>query len=635
MKKWFTSIIKDIQLLGDKIYVYDPSNLLRDGNLKNELAKNYKLQEFRDDASLHIFLSQNRNNRIIVYSSKRNESFFIRNNFRIKEILLSDIFPEFESDMIKQLDSTYYQTLYNDYCERKNLGLDAGSTEEFILKSIWNIDLGKLHSITENFKIALSYIIDNGDIPKSIIDSASKKLEVDLREFKNNKPDFINWIKNQIKAYIIQKESGKFPILKLSDPIIQFYLLKLSLTNHLELPIDNDMIYKELWLAKFKESPDQEMTQRKIIAMVADYHYKIDELIKKEFSFNELDDIMTVSRLFCEIIYRIQINDNLKMDDFVNLDTEYENFDRLFRKHLINTSNNNYENLFYASQSNKPLTIDKVIDYSKSQFNRNIALIVMDGMSFDEWFLLRENLKEFKITEKSLFAVLPTVTSFSRTAIFSGKTPKDFMNSKFEFPNEEKEFLSAMAERGFKKDNVLYGHINLKTNTIKTKSTEKRYEHLKGYDYLALICNLFDDLSHENIIIDVGKRNFYKNAANHIHSSSIKELIKQLKNDGYQIILTSDHGNVFCKGNGIKVNKNLQICTESSRCLFYDSEIFAEEAIDKNHQKLFSYSYAMLPKDLILVLPIGNDCFKNYGDMAITHGGISPEELIVPLVVFE
>ena len=536
--------------------------------------------------------------------------------------------------LCKQLDSSYYQTLHSDYCIRKNLGLDVESTEEFVLKSLWNIDLSKLHSLTENFKIALTYIIDDTGLPEYIIDGASKRLEADLRELKVSRRDFISWVKSQITAYVAERESGKFPLIKLSDPIIQFYLLKLSLSDNLELPIEDDLIYKEMWLAKFKQSPDQEMIKKKITALVKDYRYKIDEMTKKEFSFNDIDNITTVSRLFCEILYLVQTNDNLIMNDFLNPEAEYENFDRLFRTQLINPNNDNYENLFYGSQSNKPLTVDKVLDYSKSQFKTGIALIVMDGMSFDEWFLLRENLQEFNTSERSLFAILPTVTSFSRTAILSGKTPREFMNSKYQF-NEEKEFLNAMKERGFNKDNVLYGHINLKTNTIKTGNIERHYEHLKGYDYLALICTLFDEISHEPVITDTGKRNFYKNVKNHLASSKLKDLIKQLKADGYKIVITADHGNVFCRGNGIKANKNLQICSESSRCLFYNSEILAKEVVDENPQEVFSYSYAMLPKGLILVLPLRNDCFKNHGDLAITHGGISPEELIVPLVVLE
>ena len=634
MSRWFSSLVKDINAIGDRVFLHDPSSLLRDVSFKNELTKNYTVYEFCDDASLFVFFSKNRCNRIVVYSSKRIESFFVRNNFRTIEIRLQDIFPDLDSFLIRQLDPASYQTLYNDYYSRKNLGLDIGDTQEFILKSLWNIDLSKLHSLTENFKIALTYIIDDTGLPEYIVDSASKRLEVDLRELKVHRKDFIAWIKNQITSYIADKESGKFPLIKLSDPIVQFYLLKLSLSDHLELPIEDGLIYKEMWLAKFKQSPDQEMIKKKIAALVNDYHFKIDELTKKEFSFNDIENITTVSRLFCEILYLIQTNDNLGVTDFLNPEAEYENFDRLFRTQLINANNNNYENLFYGSQSNKPLTVDKVLDYSKNRFKTGIALIVMDGMSFDEWFLLRENLQEFNMTERSLFAILPTVTSFSRTAVLSGKTPREFMNSKFQV-NEEKEFLKAITERGFNKDNVLYGHINLKANIIKTGNFERGYEHLKGYDYLALICTLFDEISHEPIITDTGKRNFYKNVKNHLTSSKLKDLIKQLKADGYKIIITSDHGNVFCRGNGIRTNKNLQICSESSRCLFYDSEILAKEVVNENPQKVFSFTYAMLPKDLILVLPLRNDCFKNYGDLGITHGGISPEELIVPLVVLE
>lgn len=390
MSRWFSSIVKDINALGDRVFLYDPSGLLRDVSFRNELAKSYTLYEFCEDASLFVFFSKHRYDRVVVYSIKRNESFFVRSNFKTMEIRTDEIFPELDADMIKRIDSANYQTLYNDYYVRKNLGLEIGSTEEFTLKSLWNIDLSKLHSLTENFKIALTYIIDETNLPEYIVDGASKRLEADLRELKASRGDFVSWIKNQIKAYVAEKESGRFPVIRLSDPIIQFYLLKLSLSDNLELPIDDDLIYKEMWLAKFKQSPDQEITKKKITALISDYRYKIDELTKKEFSFNELGDITTVSRLFCEILYLIQTNDNLLMDDFLNPETEYENFDKLFKGQLINSNNDNYENLFYSSQSNKPLTVDKVLDYSINQFKTRIALIVMDGMSFDEWFLLRE-----------------------------------------------------------------------------------------------------------------------------------------------------------------------------------------------------------------------------------------------------
>ena len=144
------------------------------------------------------------------------------------------------------------------------------------------------------------------------------------------------------------------------------------------------------------------------------------------------------------------------------------------------------------------------------KFEKKIALIVMDGMAYDEWFILKEELKDFKTIESEVFAIIPTVTAFSRTSIFSGKTPAEFMDEKLRF-NEEKEFYKAMDEKGFKSDNTLYGHLNLKHNILKTKDGDKKYDHLKEYDFLGIVCNIFDEISHQDILTNNGKVNFYKN----------------------------------------------------------------------------------------------------------------------------
>ena len=69
--------------------------------------------------------------------------------------------------------------------------------------------------------------------------------------------------------------------------------------------------------------------------------------------------------------------------------------------------------------------------------------------------------------------------------------------------------------------------------------------------------------------------------------------------------------------------------------MFFDNENFAEKITNLNHSDTFSYKYSMLPSQLTLVLPIRNQCFIKKEDYKITHGGISPEELIVPLVILQ
>jgi hypothetical protein len=633
MKKWYSDILKDLRKLGNKIFVVDQLGLLNEKNLLKEIRSKFKIHEYKDDGSLYLFFNKNKEKKILIISSKVIQRDFIGKSFQIMKLSLSKIFPELNINIIKDVDISYYQTLYNDYTERKSQGLILPSTEDFVLKSIWDIDIGKLHSNTENLKIALSYIVDKKDVPEIIINKISKKLSININELRNNHSEFIFWIKILLKEYVIEKERNEILVYDLANPVIQFYLIKISMNYDINLPIPSNLISNENWLSKFKKEPNQQEIKESITTLVFFYRKMMDELLKKEFDLNEIDDMLKLSRMFCEIIYLIQINE-FHFDDFIKLEKEYDDFDKLFREKLVNERNNNYESLFYSSTSDNPLTVDKILDFAKSKFKTKIALIVMDGMSFDEWFILKDEIKDFKIIEREIFSIIPTITSFSRTAIFSGKIPKDFMNEKYQV-NEEKEFFSAMEGLGFNKNNVIYGNLNLKSNTLKTNKNEINLEHLKGYDFMGIVCNLFDDLSHDKVITNARKSIFYKNIKNNINSSSLIKFFQQLKKDGYHILITADHGNVFCEGNGISPNKNLEIDNRSSRCLFFDNENFAEKVTNANFSNTFSYKYSMLPSQLTLVLPITNQCFIKKEDYRITHGGISPEELIVPLVILE
>ena len=503
------------------------------------------------------------------------------------------------------------------------------------MKSIWGIDIGQLYSFTENLKIALSFVIDSKDIPDAIADKVSKKLSVDLRILRNEKKTFIEWIRNIINEYIKTKESDDKPKYDLSDNLIQFYLLKLSISDNVDIAIiRDDIVSKEKWLSRFSKIPGDKMLDERIRSMVIALQEQLKAMAAKDLDLNEIDNLLKLSKLFFEILYITQINDR-KLEDYIDLKWTYEKFDKLMIN-LVNQSDNKYESLFYYPYHKKPVTVDKIMDYVISHYkNDNVALLVFDGMSYDEWFILKDRLVEYDIDESELFAVIPTITSFSRTAIFSGKTPSSFIKDGKK-ANEAKEFYSNLNERGYSENDVLYGNINLKLNVIKSEKDNIPFEYIRNYRFLGLVCNLFDDLSHEDIQTISLKSNLYKKIRNEIDSSKITDFIKQLKNDGYIIVLTSDHGNVFCKGNGIKTNRNLEFdIRESRRCLIFDRDTFADEIVNNNPYQTFRYKYAFAPEGLIFVFAKGNKCFINNKEYVITHGGISPEELIVPMAVIK
>jgi hypothetical protein len=625
MEKWYDNSVKEIYHLGNKIFIYDPHNLLKDLNFYNELSKTFVIHEYKSDGDLYKFYYENNENKIIVFSKNKIQLGFINRNFNIKEIRINDVFKDLDEKLLKEIDITYYQKFFNYYNTIKSQGRII-ETEDILLRSIWDIDLGKLYSPTSNLKIAFSYIIDNKDIPEKIIKSVSEKLSIDLKKLKQDKQKFVNFIQKINSEYITASKSGNVSKYNLKDDMIQIQMIK----TILKYDINTENIYQKYPL-QIKETTKENNIQ-KIHQLIKLYNEEIKIIEEKEFDFNDIESIFKTSKLFFEIIYLIQYNE-LKIEEYLNIEKEYETFDKILRKKLINIIDNNYERLFLLPYEKTPISSDKILDYiCKTYKNENIALIIMDGMSYDEWFILKNYLKDFQINEQETFTILPTITSFSRTAILSGKTPNEFMDEKLKF-NEKQEFYKSLEKKGFDKNNILYGHLDLKNNQLKTDNQLHHYNTLKNYDFLAIICNLFDEISHEKILTKNYKSSIYKKIKHEVQNSTLIKFLKQLKEYHYTIILTTDHGNIFCKGNGIIPNKNLQIDTKSKRCLLYDKEILAEKMTESNPEKTFIYKYQFIPKNLHILFPTKNECFINENDYKITHGGISPEELIIPLVI--
>jgi hypothetical protein len=55
-----------------------------------------------------------------------------------------------------------------------------------------------------------------------------------------------------------------------------------------------------------------------------------------------------------------------------------------------------------------------------------VALVVVDGLALDQWVVLRDSLGGLRCEEGATFAWVPTLTTVSRQAIFSGEVPFHF-----------------------------------------------------------------------------------------------------------------------------------------------------------------------------------------------------------------
>lgn len=627
--KWYDSLIKKIQNYGNNIFLYDLDGLLDDKNFLRDLSVNYEIFKYEKDEDFFRFKTSKSQSKLI-YSNTDVQRSFIKNPLFIS---INDVFENLNHSIMRNTDVSFYQKIF-DYCEESeshNLTISPENTENIIFQSVWNIDLGMLFNPTNNLKVALDYLINKRRLDDSIIQIISEKISVDLSSLVSDDNKIKDWVESLILNFMDENQfNHKFD---LSDNLIQFYFTELDLdSTKISEKIDENLLNKYPWLIKFKlDSDSDDLIVKKIQSDVSELEMYYDKIYyDNKIDQNDLDNIFNLSKKFFKILYQIQINE-FNLIDF-NIVEIYKKINHLF-KSILNEGV--YTSLFNYSYKNKPYTVDRMLDFINLNFKEeNIALIVMDGMSYDEWFILKKYLDSFKIKELESFSILPSITSFSRTSIFTGKTPNRFLdeNNKVPYNSEEKGFKQYFQSKKVEENDILFGYVDLNNEYVKNKKEIVEFEYLKGYKVMGLICNLFDDESHSIQIFGENKSNLYKNIDSAINSSKLVDLLKTLNDDGYKIILTADHGNIYCEGNEIKENKMLQFEKKSTRCFIYDNESLADKIVNENSKECFKWNYNLLSNDLFLVFAIYGFFGKGF---SITHGSYMPEECIVPVIILE
>ena len=286
----------------------------------------------------------------------------------------------------------------------------------------------------------------------------------------------------------------------------------------------------------------------------------------------------------------------------------YEKMDQWSKPFFVQ---NGMEQVFYASTSKRPLSVDKIIPHLKANAHEKVALLCLDCMGFTEWNLLKQHLElgDSEIEINPVFAMLPSVTSISRMAIYQGK--REVYNHKA--PGRPAE-AKALAE------NFAPQHT-----TYLTESDTITADKLLGYDVVSIIYNFFDELAHAvQFPPGVEDKTPYLNAAkDYLQKSSIKRDIQLLKEEGYTVYLCSDHGSIVAKGNGKRIEK-------------YLIDGFAKRAviIQADNSELLDMEQIDIPfeNDKKVVLPEGRTMFTFKDKIEVNHGGITLEEMIVPFI---
>ncbi len=286
---------------------------------------------------------------------------------------------------------------------------------------------------------------------------------------------------------------------------------------------------------------------------------------------------------------------------------------------------------------------------------RPVLFVVVDNLRYDQWKVMENVVGNYYKLEKEVpyYAMLPTATQYARNAIFSGLTPLE-MEKQFPqyWKNDvdeggknlyEGEFLSAHLKRlGL---NIKHDYFKI-TNLAGGKKLSDTFKSLKDHQLVTVVYNFVDMLSHAKTEMDVVKelasddKAYRSLTLSWFKNSPLLEIIQQAQRLGFKLILTTDHGTINVK-NPSKVigdkQTSLNLRYKTGRSLTYeDKDVF----VVKDPKKIglpainMSSSFIFAKNDLFLAYVNNYNHYVSYYRNTYQHGGISLEEMIVPLLVF-
>ncbi len=289
----------------------------------------------------------------------------------------------------------------------------------------------------------------------------------------------------------------------------------------------------------------------------------------------------------------------------------------------------------YADLIMQPVTIGPVLVHHVPRFLRHrrsageakLALLVFDGLAFDQWVQIREHLiattKRFAFDEGTAFAWLPTVTSVSRQALFSGLKPREFDDSIERTDKEESLWKTFWQNEGVNPKDVMYRRALRQINQLDTLEADL-------IDRCPKVVGLVIDEVDERLHNERSKHDVAYWLDRWLRTGFVERLFGFLLEKEYSIYVTADHGNVDAIGVG-RPNQGVIAETRGERVRVYRSETL-RAASAAEYPNTVSLDIDGLPTNFMPLFAGGRTAFVPDGEQVVVHGGVSVEELIVPFV---
>lgn len=349
-----------------------------------------------------------------------------------------------------------------------------------------------------------------------------------------------------------------------------------------------------------------------------------------------------------EINLRQTLNDQKR-----EANKEFSRFvEKKYRNWLI--SNDRNESPLLSNQ----ITEKYVLKHLKES-DTPVFYFVIDCLRLDQWLIMEKHLSEnFKIEKDFYYSILPTATPYSRNSLFSGLYPSEIEkiypqywhsgeDDEKSMNRYEKELLQLLIDRKKIKLKNDLKYIKIIDPEV-GRNFEQNIHSYQNTHLTAVVVNFLDMIAHGRSDSDLLKEiapdeSAYRSLTNSwfTHSSLLATFKTLAKLNKVKIVITTDHGSIRSL-RGAKVlgdreaSANLRF--KYGRNLKVDEKhaVFVKNASEYMLPKRgVTINYIIAKEDYYFVYPTDYHKYLTYYKDTFQHGGISMEEMILPVITME
>jgi len=320
----------------------------------------------------------------------------------------------------------------------------------------------------------------------------------------------------------------------------------------------------------------------------------------------------------------------------------------------------NYATWVGSEEDSPPLSVDVVPEFVVPYLEQGqqVFFIVIDCLRLDHWMVMEPLLAEFFNIRRSYhYSILPTATPYARNAIFSGLFPSEIAKKYGDIWQETEDDESSLNrfEHRFIDDQIRDMGLELRSGSHYVKVLDpnegqnliRKVNSLGKTPLVSVVYNFLDMLvhgrSHSALIKEIApdEKAFRSLVQSWFVHSTLFETLKRVARTNAVAVLTTDHGAVRGSRAAVvhgdretsanlryKLGKNLR-CDAKEALLVRDPLSYGLPRSGLGANFLFA------KEDFYFVYPTNfNEYQRQYRD-SFQHGGISLEEMILPVAIME